>query len=195
MRLKLLIAGGAIMATCTAACNHPATQQLKAVPSPVASSQKGEAPVLADGGNVCVLLTLAPGLYLPHLPRHALTPALVGEMMRLHAARGHSLRMGDNPDEPLFVAGSLGTSPRCGDSPTDIHVSASYTTLPDGSPFRFSYTIRQGGKVRSGSEERNIREEIASGRLRYPRKTGAESAAWGDDLRMRAAQILNEISP
>jgi hypothetical protein len=118
---------------------------------------------------------------------------LFSQMRLLFEAKGGSAFLPGPKRDARFTLDNHGNNPVCSDDGDDIYVIASYTPRPDGTPFTFSYEIRQGGAVRTGSVARDIEEEWRSGRLSRFHKTQPLAMAINDDLRSRAQFLLEQL--
>lgn len=188
----------------TAACAHAGPDNSGA-PSQVAPEQQSTQGriVIGEQSNVCVSVTVDQRVW----PRRkktdtdsGLSGVLASELRQLYEERGGSSfipepgpELGPRP-EPRFANDFNRANPICRDTGEDIYVTTSYVLRSDGTPFVFNWRIEQGAVVRTGSADRDIFAEIRAGRIFVLNIDEPVQVAVGEDIRSRAAEILNEIA-
>lgn len=127
-----------------------------------------EAIVVGEQSNVCVSVRVDQRVWPRPLDADSarnFSGHLMSELRRIYVLRGGSGSLPGTQNEARFVADANGTNPNCRHRDTDVFVDLRYGPRPDGSPFVMEYRVRHGTLVRAGAVERDVAEEVRTGRI------------------------------
>jgi len=159
---------------------------------------RSAAPAIVIGAqsNVCVSVHVDQSIWPRPLSAdsaRSLSGHLTTALWRLYLQRGGSGSLPGTRNEARFVADANGTNPYCRNRDTDVFVDLRYRPRPDGTPFVMEYRIGRGTLVRTDTIERNIAEEVRTGRIPgfHTRRTVATIIV--EDIRGRAPMIVDQM--
>jgi hypothetical protein len=169
------------------------------VGSPGAPAQVQEQPgriAVGPQSSVCVSVQVDQRVWpVPHLPDadgHFST-FFAGELARVHRERGGAHYLPGPEQIPRFMANAANSNPFCQDA-DDIAIDLTYAPRADGKPFSVALRIERGSDAIARLEMRDIEEEWRTGRLARFHHSSPLADAISNDMRARAAAILNLLN-
>ena len=183
----------AALACGTAACAQGGDRSsLTSAAGPPAES---ESIVVGEQSNICVSVYVDQRIWPTPLDAETargFTTGFASEMSRLHVERGRSHYLPHTQSEARFVSNLAGGNPLCRESEADLFVELRYRPRTNGGPFTMDYRIgRAAAVLRTGVVERDVAEELRTGRIvGGPRQRRINNVIY-DDIRARAAMILD----